>query len=79
MIRKTRALPTYWAKPILFNEDDHFDFDKPVNNFVAAVSAHVSWASPKAFERIIAAFAANLVRYAAGEPLEGIVDLDAGY
>ena len=43
MIRKTRALPTYWAKPILFNEDDHFDFAKPLNNFVATVSAHVSW------------------------------------
>ena len=43
MIRTTRALPGYWPKPILFNEDDHFDFDKPQNNFVAAVSEHVSW------------------------------------
>lgn len=43
------------------------------------LSAHVSWASPKAFERIVAAFATNLARYAAGEPLEGIIDLDAGY
>jgi len=25
--------------PVLFNEDDHFDFDKPVNNMlIAAVS-----------------------------------------
>lgn len=30
-------------KPIVFNEDDHFDFDKPVNNFVAAVRAGASW------------------------------------
>jgi hypothetical protein len=30
-------------KPILFNEDDHFDFDRPVNNFTAAVSEHASW------------------------------------
>ena len=29
--------------PILFNEDDHFDFDKPVNNFLAAVSAGAGW------------------------------------
>ena len=27
----------YRPMPILFNEDDHFDFDKPRNNFVAAV------------------------------------------
>jgi len=29
--------------PILFNEDDHFDFDKPQNNFTAAVSEYASW------------------------------------
>ncbi len=43
------------------------------------LSAHVSWASPVAFDRIIAAFAGNLTRFAAGEPLEGVIDLDAGY
>ena len=43
------------------------------------LSAHVSWASPNAFDRIIAAFADNLVRFAAGEPLVGVIDLDAGY
>src|SRR5262249_44259511 len=34
MVRKTRAVPGYSPKPILFNEDDHFDFDKSANNFV---------------------------------------------
>ncbi len=29
--------------PILFNEDDHFDFDKDENNFAAAVSEYASW------------------------------------
>jgi hypothetical protein len=29
--------------PILFNEDDHFDFDKPDNNMLAAVSEYASW------------------------------------
>ncbi|HEY2951995.1 MAG TPA: hypothetical protein VGK40_05405 [Verrucomicrobiae bacterium] len=43
MVRKTRAVPGYCAKPILFNEDDHFDFDKPKNNFLAALSEHASW------------------------------------
>jgi hypothetical protein len=43
MVRKTRATPGYTRKPILFNEDDHFDFDRPENNFVAAVGEHASW------------------------------------
>jgi hypothetical protein len=29
--------------PVLFNEDDHFDFDKPWNNLTAAVSAYAGW------------------------------------
>jgi hypothetical protein len=29
--------------PILFNEDDHFEFDKPTNNMRAAVSQYASW------------------------------------
>jgi len=43
MVRQTRQVAGYTPKPILFNEDDHFDFDKPMNNFVAAVSEHASW------------------------------------
>ena len=43
MVRQTRAVPGYTPKPILFNEDDHFYFDKPQNNFIAAVSEHASW------------------------------------
>ena len=43
MVRQTRAVPGYMPKPILFNEDDHFAFDKPKNNFTAAVSERASW------------------------------------
>lgn len=43
MVRQTRALPSWRPMPIVFNEDDHFDFDKPENNFVAAVRAGASW------------------------------------
>ncbi len=45
MVDETRALPAYRARPmpILFNEDDHFDFDRPRNNFVAAVERYASW------------------------------------
>jgi hypothetical protein len=43
MVRQTRGLPTYTPKPIVFNEDDHYDFEKPWNNVVAATSEHASW------------------------------------
>lgn len=44
MVRKVRTAPGYlMPKPILFNEDDHFDFDKPNNNFAAAISEYASW------------------------------------
>lgn len=43
MIRQTRQVQGYRPMPILFNEDDHFDFDLPMNNLVAAVSEYASW------------------------------------
>jgi hypothetical protein len=43
MVRLTRQVEGYRPMPILFNEDDHFDFDKPANNFRAAVDAYASW------------------------------------
>jgi len=43
MVDETRGQPSYRPMPILFNEDDHFDFDQPANNFVAALSRYASW------------------------------------
>ena len=43
MVQQTRALKSYRPMPILFNEDDHFDFDKEDNNFLAALSQYTSW------------------------------------
>src|SRR5262245_60431776 len=43
MVKESRKVPGYRVMPILFNEDDHFDFDKPANNFVAAVGEYASW------------------------------------
>jgi hypothetical protein len=43
MVEQVRALPSYRPMPIVFNEDDHFDFDQPENNFVAATKAYASW------------------------------------
>ncbi|MDB5318665.1 MAG: hypothetical protein JWN40_296 [Phycisphaerales bacterium] len=43
MVKRTRAVAGYRGQPILFNEDDHFDFEKPENNFLAAIGAGVGW------------------------------------
>jgi len=43
MVRQTRQVAGYRPMPILFNEDDHFDFEKPMNNMVAAISEYAGW------------------------------------
>jgi hypothetical protein len=43
MVRQARAVDSYRPMPILFNEDDHFDFEKPTNNFVSALGEYASW------------------------------------
>lgn len=43
MVEQVRAMSTYTVKPIVFNEDDHFDFDEPVNNYINATKAYASW------------------------------------
>ena len=43
MVDQTRALPAYAGQPIAFTEDDHFAFDRPDNNFTAALSRRASW------------------------------------
>ena len=43
MIDSTRLVPGYTPKPILFNEDDHFDFEKENNNCITAVKNYASW------------------------------------
>jgi hypothetical protein len=43
MVRQTRAVAGYRPMPILFNEDDHFAFDEPVNNMRQAIAEYASW------------------------------------
>jgi hypothetical protein len=43
LVRMTRRVPGYATKPILFNEDDHFDFDRADYNFLAAIGEYASW------------------------------------
>jgi hypothetical protein len=41
--RAIRATPGYRGQPLLINEDDHFDFDKPDNNMLAALQEYSGW------------------------------------
>jgi hypothetical protein len=41
--KQIRATSGYRGQPLLINEDDHFDFDKPENNFLAAVEEYSGW------------------------------------
>ena len=43
MVQQTRLVDGYHSMPILFNEDDHFNFDDPENNFAAAIHEYASW------------------------------------
>lgn len=43
MCQQARQVEGYRPMPILFNEDDHFKFDQPENNFTAAVSQYAGW------------------------------------
>ena len=43
MVKETRAVPGYRPMPIVFNEDDHFNFEVPDNNFTMAVREYAGW------------------------------------
>jgi hypothetical protein len=43
LVENTKKVEGYNNKPILFNEDDHFNFEADSNNFVNAVRSYASW------------------------------------
>ncbi|HET7770080.1 MAG TPA: hypothetical protein VFN74_14985, partial [Chloroflexota bacterium] len=43
LVTAARALPSYRPMPIVFNEDYHFSFDQPHNNFLTAVENYAGW------------------------------------
>lgn len=43
MVRETRAVPGYRPMPVVFNEDDHFEFEAPACNMAAALGEYASW------------------------------------
>jgi hypothetical protein len=43
MVDSCRSLSGYHGQPILFNEDDHFDFAAEDNNMLAAIDRYAGW------------------------------------
>jgi phosphoglycerate dehydrogenase-like enzyme len=43
------------------------------------LSPHCSWSGPGALDRLLDTFLENLARWLAGEPLDGVVDVELGY
>ncbi len=43
------------------------------------ITPHISWSGPITMPRTMEMFLSNLARYRRGEPLEGLVDVEAGY
>jgi len=77
-----RALEAGWiggAVLDVFNEEP-LPPDSPLYGTPNLIlTPHTSWSSDRVLDRSIELFLANLRRFAAGEPLENLVDLEAGY
>ncbi len=77
-----RALEAGWiggAVLDVFNEEP-LPSDSPLYDTPNLIlTPHTSWSSDRVVDRSIDLFVANLRRFAAGEPLENVVDLEAGY
>jgi hypothetical protein len=43
LVEATRNVAGYTSKPLVFNEDDHYNFESDSCNFVTAVNAYASW------------------------------------
>ena len=43
MVKQTRQVEGYRHMPVLFNEDDHYDYDRENFNYKAAIEEYASW------------------------------------
>jgi len=43
LIDSTKKVNGYHNQPVLFNEDDHFNFESDTCNFITSIKAYVSW------------------------------------
>jgi len=64
MVAATRDLPSYRPMPILFNEDDHYGFHLPDNNFMAALASYAGWGlyTQEGFQSVPATWRINTPR-----------------
>ena len=77
-----RALDAGWiggAVLDVFSEEPLPDDSPLYGTANIVITPHTSWSSDRVAERTVELFIENLRRDAAGEPLENLVDLDAGY
>lgn len=42
-LMRLRQSPAYRGQPVLYNEDDHYDFDAPDNHMLAAIEGGAGW------------------------------------
>jgi hypothetical protein len=42
-VDEVRGMSAYRPMPVVYNEDDHFDFERRENNFTAALSRYAGW------------------------------------
>jgi phosphoglycerate dehydrogenase-like enzyme len=55
--------------------EGHWLYDDPR----VRLSPHISWSMPESNDLLYETFRSNLHHWLRGEPLEGVVDVDAGY
>jgi phosphoglycerate dehydrogenase-like enzyme len=77
-----RALANGWIGGAVLDvfDEEPLPADSPLYDTPnLVITPHTSWSSDRVVERSIELFVANLEHYLAGEPLENLVDLEAGY
>jgi phosphoglycerate dehydrogenase-like enzyme len=77
-----RALESGWIGGAVLDvfTDEPLSGDSPLYGTPNLIlTPHTSWSSDQVVERSVRLFVENLQRFAAGQPLENVVDLEAGY
>ena len=77
-----RALENGWIAGAVLDvfNDEPLQPDSPLYSTPnLVITPHTSWSSDRVTERGLSLFVDNLRHYLAGEPLENVVDLEAGY
>lgn len=77
-----RALAAGWIGGAVLDvfDEEPLPADSPLYDTPnLVITPHTSWSSDRVLDRSIDLFVANLERYLADQPLENLVDLEAGY